>query len=266
MARARLGDLESAITGAEAAIAENPRLEGAYLFLGSACAMQRVPACERRAYGRGLAALPHSARLHRELGLLELGEGRVAHAVARYERALELAGPDQAEYLADLAYAYVYASRLDEAEPLARRAIALAPRCFTCLMAHAQVKLSQKAYGAAAASYRTATQVAPGSTDARHGLAKALFLDGDLDASADLYDALVSDAPRDYRLRVQAAQVAMGRARYREAADFLAPVAVANPKERKLLELLFEAQTKGGDRAAAAETRKRLAALEESGT
>ena len=260
-ARAREGDLDGAIQKAKAALRENPELEVAYLFLGSACAMQRDAACERKAYTRGLQAIPSSAPLHRELGLLELGEGRVEHAVTRYERALELAGPDQAEYLADLAYAYVYATRLADAEPLAERAVTLAPRCFACWMAHAQVGLSKKNYTRAATSYRMATRITPDSTDAQHGLAKALFLDGKLDEAAELYRVLVSGAPQDFRLRVQAAQVAMSRARYQEAAAFLAPVAAANPEERKLLELLFEAQTKSGDRTGAAKTRKRLNAL-----
>ena len=56
----------------------------------------------------------------------------------------------------------------------------------------------------------------------------------------------------------------MARARDREEADVLAPVTVANPKEKRLLELLFEAQTKSGDRAGAAKTRKRLTALKGS--
>lgn len=264
MARARQGDLDGAIQATQTIIKDSPQFEPAYLFLGSACAMRERATCERGAYTQGLQAIPTSAALHRELGLLELGEENIQPAVAAYERALELAGSDhsdQAEYLADLAYAYVYASRVEEAEPLAQRALQLEPECFDCLMTHAQIKLSQKDYGSAASSYRSAAGVMPDSADARHGLAKALFLQGDLKEAADLYAALMSSAPDDYRLRVQAAQVAMKRRRFRSAVKFLAPVAAANPKEKKLLKLLLEAQTKAGDRTGAAKTKKRLRAL-----
>lgn len=261
IAAAKAGDLERAIARSNDAIEKNPTLEHAYLLLGSSCAMKNDSECERAAYQRGLEAIPRSARLKKEMGLWYLGQGKVGEAVKAYEEANQLTGDKEPEYMADLAYAYVYAGKLDDAQRLAERALGLDARCFTCAMSLGQASLSKRDFPAAKGAYGKALSMDPKSFEAKHGLAKAEFLAGNLDAAADHYGALVDARPEDYRLRVQSAQVSMARGAYKEAAKNLKVVADANPKEKALLELLLEAQTKAKDRKGAAATKKQLRSL-----
>lgn len=258
---AKDGNLDLAIERCNAAIDKNAQLEHAYLLLGSSCAMKGDSACEKAAYERGLEALPRSAPLHRELGLWHLGQGEIDAAVARYEQAHELSGGQEPEYMADLAYAYVYAGKVDDAVRLAERALALDPRCYTCAISLGQARLTKRSFDAAAEAYKKALELDPKSADAEHGLAKAEFLAGRLGNAAKHYANLIAAHPEDYRLRVQAAQVAMARKKYAEAAKNLKVVADANPGEKGLLELLLEAQTKAKDRKGAAETQRALEKL-----
>lgn len=258
---AKAGDLALAIERANEAIAATPSNEDAYVFLGSACAMKQDLKCERAAYERGLAALPRSAAIRKELGLLHLQQGEVEQAVKRYEEANELSGGDKPEYLADLGYAYVYAGKLDQADQMASRAVALDARCFPCAMALGQVKLTKREFPAAVEAYRGALKITPASPDAQLGLAKASFLDGDTAEAAKIYASLVQSSPDDGRLRIQAAQVAMARKDYKGAVTYLKPVADANPDQKPLLEMLLEAQTQAKDKAGAAATQKQLRAL-----
>jgi len=261
IAAAKANDLELTMKRCNEAIEKNPSLEHAYLLLGSACAMKGDSDCERAAYDRGIEALPRSAPLKRELGLWFLGQDKAPEAVKAYEEANQLTGGEQPEYMADLAYAYIFAGKIEDAARLAQRALALDARCFSCAMSLGQANLSKRAFDSASAAYKKALDMDPKSADAQHGLAKAEFLAGRLDAAAKLYDALVADKPDDYRLRVQAAQVAMARKKYAEAAESLKIVADANPGQKALLELLLEAQTKAKDKKGAAATKQKLKAL-----
>ena len=258
---AKGGDLDLAIKRSNDAIEKNPNLEHAYLLLGSSCAMKQDLDCERAAYERGLEALPRSAALKRELGLWYLQQGDIPKAVTNYEAAHELSGGKDAGTMADLAYAYVYAGRLDEAETLAARAVKLDGKCFTCAMSLGQARLTKRDFAGAVEAYESARTLEPKSSDAQHSLAKAYFLAGKHDEAARLYEDLIRARPDDYRLRVQTAQVAMARKRYREAVEHLQVVAEANPKQKPLLELLLQAQTKAKDRKGAAATKKKLRRL-----
>jgi tetratricopeptide (TPR) repeat protein len=261
IAAAKANDLDTAIQRAHDAIAKNPSLEHAYLLLGSSCGMKEDLACERAAYERGLEAIPRSAPLRKELGLLLLQQGEVDAAVKRYEEANELSGGQTPEYMADLGYAYVYAGRLAEAVDLSTRALQLDARCFTCAMTLGQAKLTSRDFPGAVSAYRAARDIDPQSEDAQLGLAKAHFLAGQLEPAGDLYEAMVKASPDDGRLRVQAAQVAMAAKRYEDAVAHLQVVAAANPDEKPLLQLLLEAQTKAKDTQGAAATKARLKKL-----
>ncbi len=205
------------------------------------------PECERAFYDDGLAALPRSAALLRERALLHLQEGEPAAAVAKYERANELTNGRSPETLADLAYAYVYVDRLEEARVLADRAVELDERCFSCWMAAGQVSLSRRAFPGAVTSFARAGRLRPNDPDARRSEAKSRFLAGDLDRAAQLYEALVTELPDDVRLRVQAAQVALKRGRPRDAIRHLSAAAQTFPDQPKLQQLLEEARRRAGE-------------------
>jgi len=258
IAAAKAGKLDLAAKRANDAIEKNPNLEHAYLLLGSACAMKDDSACERAAYERGIEALPRSAPLKRELGLWFLQNGKYDEAIQRYEQANTLAGGKAPEYMADLAYAYVFAGKVAKAKSLATDALKLDAGCFTCAMSLGQANLSLREYPDAVEAYKTAAALDRASPDAKHGLAKSYFLAGQLADASGIYEALVSQQPEDHRLRVQAAQVQMAMKKYKAAAAHLQVVADANPGQKALLERLLEAQTKAKDKKGAASTKKRI--------
>lgn len=261
IAAAKADQLAQAIDLANQAIEKNPQLEHAYLLLGSACAMKGDSAAERAAYDRGIEALPSSAPLKRELGLWNLQQGHIEDSVKAYEAANQLTGGQAPDYMADLAYAYVFAGKPDDAQRLAERALELDSQCFTCAMSLGQANLSLRKFPAAVTAYTRASKIDADSPDARHGLAKAHFLAGQLAEATTLYASLLKESPDDHRLRVQAAQVLMAMKKYGEAAKHLQVVADANPQQKALLELLLEAQEKAKDKKGAAATKKRLRGL-----
>ena len=261
IAAANAEDLTLALAKSREAIQKNPNLEQAYLLAGSICGIQGQLECEQESYEAGLVALPKSSALLRERATLHLQQGEVAEAVAKYEEANRLTGHKSPEVLAELAYAYVYVDRLDEAKTLADRAVQLDARCFPCRMAAGQVNLSKKNFPAAIASYEAARNLQPDDPDAARSEAKARFLDGQLDAASSMYEALVKASPDDGRLRVQAAQVAMKAGRFQDAVGHLKVVAAANPTQKKLLEFLAQAQTKAGDSAGAKATLRKASQL-----
>ncbi len=258
---AKAGNLDLAIKKSNEAIEKNPNSEHAYLLLGSACAMKSDSECERAAYKLGIEALPRSAALKKELGLWHLQRDEIQPAIKMYEAAMELSGGKDPEYMADLAYAYVFAGKLDDAEQLATQALKLDGSCFTCAMSLGQAKLSKRDFPGAVNAYDQALSIDKTSGDAKHGLAKGRFLAGNFDAAANLYLELLAASPEDHRLRVQTAQVLMAQKNYSAAAKHLRTVADANPGQKALLKLLLEAQTKAKDKKGAKATKKQLRSL-----
>ncbi len=261
IAFAKADNLDGAIERCQAATGKNPQLEQAYLLWGSSCALKEDAACERGAYAAGLRALPKSAALHKEQGFLELREGHYDAAVQAYESAQKLAPAVEPETLADLAYAYALARRPDDANRVADQAVAADARCFHCAMMQGEVRLMKQNGPGAIESFQAAAQLDPKSTDAQVNLAKSYFLAGRYADARPIYEQLVAADPDNARFRVQAAQVAMTEKQYAPAIAHLSKVAEANPDESRLLEMLLEAQEKGGDKKGAAETKKRLQAL-----
>jgi tetratricopeptide (TPR) repeat protein len=260
IALAKSEDLDGAIASCKAAVAKGPQLEQAYLLWGSSCSLKEDAACEREAYGAGLKALPRSAPLHKEQGFLELREGQYDAAIKSYEEANKLGGADP-ETLADLAYAYALARRVDDGAKAADSAVAGDAKCFHCRMMQGEVRLMKKDTDGAAESFLAATKIDPKSPDAKINLAKTYFVAGRLDEARPLYEELVKSEPDNARYRIQAAQVASAQKKYADAVAHLAEVAKANPEEIRVLELLLEAQNAAADKKGAAETNKRLSAL-----
>lgn len=261
IAFAKSDNLDGAIERCQAATGKNPQLEQAYLLWGSSCALKEDAACERGAYAAGLRALPKSAALHKEQGFLELREGHYDAAITAYEEAKSLSPQVEPETLADLAYAYALARRADEALQTADQAVAADPKCFHCAMMQGEVRLMKQDAKAAIDSFQAAAKLDPNSADAQVNLAKSYFLAGRPKEARPIYEKLVASDPDNARYRVQAAQVAMAEKDYAPAIAHLTRVAEANPEEVRLLEMLLEAQEKGGDKKGAADTKKRLGAL-----
>lgn len=258
---ARAGDDAATRRACEAAIQKDPQLERAYLLLGSSYALAGEGEAEAEVYARGLKALPRSSALYRERGLLYMRAGLYPEAVSSYEEARRLAEAEDPTLLADLAYAYLFVKRQEDAEALARRAYESAPKCFPCAMSYGQVKLSDKDFPAAIEAYERARQLQPGDVDARRSLGKALFLGGRAEEALKIYRALIEADPKDPRLNVQGAQVAMAASQPAEAARYLKRVAADNPGSAPLLTQLKAAQEAAGDDAGAKATAAQLERL-----
>lgn len=261
VAAAKAGELDVAIQKSRDAIAKNPRLERAHLLLGSSCSMVGNDACEAAAYEAGLEAIPTSVALQREMGFLLLRQGQVDEGVRRLEAARNAKTPVEPELLADLAFAYKMAGRLEDARRTVDAATAAAPNCVACLLASGEVALAERDFGGAEAAFAAAVQKDPANADARRSEAKAVFLAGDTERAADLYLDLAKKAPEDLRLQVQAGQVLMKAKRNKEAVTRLQAAAELLPDEPKLLSLLADAQAAAGMTAAAKKTRAQMKAL-----
>jgi tetratricopeptide (TPR) repeat protein len=261
LAAARAGDLGTARAKSEAAIEKNPRIEQAYLLLGSTCAMQGNDACEAAAYERGLATLPKSVALQREMGFLRLRRGEIEAGIRQLEAARDASAEVDPGLLADLAVAYEMAGDLDRARATASAAVEADPGCVSCHLAAGEIALAGERFSDAEAAFARAVQKAPRNVEARRSRAKAVFLSGDLPRAVELYLDLARRAPEDVRVRVQTAQVLMRAKRPADAVPHLRAASELLPEEARLLDLLAEAEAEAGLESAAEATRARAAAL-----
>lgn len=260
LAAARGGKLDEVVPLTEAALEANPRLEQAYLLLGSTCALQGNDACEASAYERGLEVLPTSVALQREQGFFLLRQGKIEEGVARLEAA-RAAAPPAPELLADLAVAYKMAGRMSQARDTAAEAVAADARCVACYLAQGDVALFEKDFAGAEAAFASAVRNDPQNIEARRSRARAAYMGGEVDRAADLFMDLAGRAPEDVRVQVQAGQVLMVAKRPKAARDCFQAATKLLPDEPQLLEMLAQAQTASGDRAAAMATREKIRSL-----
>lgn len=259
--RAAQGDLTECIGLSRRAIEEDASFEEAYLLLGSASAMAGDATGELEAYRQGLAAIPQSATLHDELGMAELGRGDIERAIEALEKARSLSRAGDAKILADLAYAYTFAHRTDEAEALAKTARNLDPNCFQCAMAYGEVLRQKKAFERAAESFAAAAKLAPDDPAPKVSLAKVRYLAGQATEALELYDGLLEAMPDEPALLTQSSQVLLALKRSQEAVERLTAADRLAPKTPAILRLLIEAQTQAGDRNAAQKTKEKLRAI-----
>ncbi len=256
---AKKDDLDTTIAQCRAAIEKNPNLEQAYLLLGSACSLKEDPACEKEAYDDGIAALPTSVALHAEAGFLALQLGQNPDAVAYYEKARDLTDGKNSDVLAHLAYAKGLSGDMKGALVLAKQA-SDDEKCARCAAIHGRLLLASNNVPSAIEMLERARRLDGADVDAASQLAKAYYLAKRVDDAAKLYAELV-DATNDPSLRSEYALVLMKAKRYGDAVTQLNTLTEAFPKEKTLLERLYEAQKKAGDTKGARVTKKKLEAL-----
>jgi tetratricopeptide (TPR) repeat protein len=259
------GDLDGAIKKSKEAIAKSPNMEEAYLLLGSACAMKEDEACEKDAYDRGTAALPQSASLMNESGLLRLRTGDAKGGVEQLERAHELSGRKDAKMMADLAYAYIFVNRLDDGAELAKKARITDPKSIEAAMAHGEVLLRKRDGAGAAEAFSVAialTNDAEVKTNLTRQLAISYAMAGEHEKALEQYRSMLSgEGANDPVLRAQIAASLMNLDRAKDAVTEMQQAVKLAPDDTRFLGLLMKAQEKAGDKKGAAETKKRLAAL-----
>lgn len=255
------GKLSAAIALSRSAIEANPRLEQAYLLLGSSCSIEGNDVCEQAAYQDGLDALPASALLQREMAFFQLRKGQIQEGVRGLEKARSMSNPVKADLLADLAIAYKMAGNIEGANKTIAESIKLDPNCLPCYMAQGEIAASQKDYAAAQEAYQSAIDKAPDSVEARRSLAKTVYLSGDVDRAATLYLRLAESADQDVRVQVQAGQVLMAAKRPGEAVARFEAAQKLVPPNPKLYEMLAKAYDAAGDKTKATAVRAEAKAL-----
>lgn len=260
-AAARDDDLPTAVTWARRAVESDPNTEEGYLLWASCCEQLGDLDCAAEAYSEGLEANPGSATLLRESGLFALQTGDVVEAVRRLEASLSR--DPSPETKSDLAFAYLFQDRADDADALTAEVVAEAPDCFICWMARAEVSTRLSRHDEAVEAYRRAVGLAPQDVDAKAGLAKAMFRAGAPEKALPLFEELVEADPDDVRARVQAAQAASAAGRPERAVEHLKVVAEQRPDDPAVLDALAEAQRAAGDEQGARRTEERRSALED---
>lgn len=253
------GETEAAIIETEKVLATRPQLEEAYALLSALYAMKEDAEGSRAALERGLAALPESAALLHARGMARLEGEDPKGAVQDLEAARERSKPPSAELLADLAYAYLYAQRPQEAETTARQAAERDPKAFAPAFVLGEALLLGQKPEEAVLAFERAAAAAPEEASAKRRLAKALNLAGRHEEALERLDALIATTPGEPMLRAEAAGALVNLGRAKEAVVYLEKAIELAPKEKALYVFLEKAQTAAGDVKGAKATRRKLA-------
>ena len=259
---ARANDVDGAIAATRAAIAEGGGLETAHLLLASLCGIKQDNACVAQALEGGLAELPQSTELLHARGMYFLESGEVPPAIADLERAQELTTGKDPDIAADLAYAYVFVGRIDEAELLAAAARRAAPRSFAAAYAHGEALIRKDRAKDALEAYQAALAIEPGNALAKRRVALALSKQGeDAKALAIYVELIKSGEDQDPGLHAASAGALIKLGRADEAVKAMRAAVQLAPKERKYLELLLRAEEAAGDKKGAKSTKAKLDSL-----
>jgi tetratricopeptide (TPR) repeat protein len=248
--RAREGDLAGAISASKEAIAEDPRSEEAHLLLSSLHEMGGDRLAAEKALRGGIEKLPGSAELHHALGMNLLEGGDSAMAVAELEKAKELGGGNQkAELLADLAYAYLFTNKLEDAERLAGEARKLDPKGYAAAFTHGEALLRLERWREAAEAYRVAIQASPDESLPKARLATALIKTGDFQGALEPLEQLLKtekDDPARIHAAIAHAKLQLGLPK--EAVAHAKSAVELAPKIEAYKKLLSEAQAAAGEK------------------
>jgi len=259
---ARDGDLTGAAAQARRAAELDPRLQEAYLLLGSLCSVAGDAPCARDAYRQGLEALPTASDLHHALGMLELEAGATADAVKSLEEAHRLTGAKNPDIASDLAYAYVFVKRLDDAERLAQQARKAAPKSFAAAYTLGEVLLRKGRPAEAVEAFEAALTISSTEPAAKKRLAAAHAANGAHAKALTIYDELrTGPAAKDPRVHAATAGVLLELGRAKDAVTAMESAVALAPKNRRLLELLLHTQEQAKDKKAARRTKNQLRKL-----
>jgi tetratricopeptide (TPR) repeat protein len=105
---------------------------------------------------------------------IDLAEGRLAEAVATFERSVAVDPDPPPRLLEELGTAYARAGRVSEAEAVLRRALEKAPDLFTAQQSLGDLLLGRGAFEEAEALLREGVRFHPGDPEVRRSLARAL--------------------------------------------------------------------------------------------
>jgi tetratricopeptide (TPR) repeat protein len=145
-------------------------------------------------YQRTLAIKPDYATAHNNLGLALAAQGRLAEAVPHYERALELQ-PDFAEAQNNLGGALTAQGRLAEAVPHYERALQLQPDFAEACYNLGNTLARQGRLADAVEQFERALRLKPDDFKARYNLGNALAKQGELAEAIQQFEWALRLAP-----------------------------------------------------------------------
>lgn len=253
--------LQEAIDETKTVIGSTPNHAEAYLLLSSLHAVTGNGEAALQALDDGLAAIPNDPALYQARGMLRLENGDHARAVEDLETAKNGSKEPSAQLLADLAYAYIFVSRLDDALPAAKTAHEKDPKSFEAAYVLGEVLWRKQDKEGAVAAYESAVQLAPKEAMVRRRLAAGYGSLGRYGDALKIYDTLIEQSPNDPSLYAGAANALFGMEKKKQAVQRLQKAVELAPESTKYLELLLKAQREAKDRRGAKATERKLKKL-----
>lgn len=258
--RARDGDVEGAVQAARQAVTEQPRSEEAHLLLASLLGLQDDTAGAVAAIDEGLSSIPSSAALHHAKGMTALESDDLKTAVDELEQARTFARPEQrAEILADLAYAYLFSGKTEDAEKLATESRALDPKSYAAAFTHGEALLRLGRFADAAEAYQAAATISPDEVLPRSRLVTALMKSGNFKEAVPALEALLPlEKENPARIHAALAQSKLELGQAKEAVKHAQKAVELQPDEDSYRALLADCQDAAGDKKGAKATRAKL--------
>jgi tetratricopeptide (TPR) repeat protein len=182
------GEFAPAVRVARAAVAVTPNPD-VVIVLAQALRASRDVDGAREVMTKAIAGAPNVARLHAELGDVELSAGRIPAARASFERAAALS---EDAGLRGLIFTDIADRRLDAARRRVDLALQKDPRNVDLIVLSAQVAFAADDSASARVQLDRAVDLEPGSVERHVTLAKASFASGDADTALREYEWLAS--------------------------------------------------------------------------
>ena len=190
---------------------------------------QRPDLAERRLRD-ALAINPDMAAALRLLGIVCLQDGRLADAIAHFERSLQLE-PLHPDALSNLAFAYFQAKNINVALELIDTCRRLYPDYVPALLQEGLIKLAVDPETAIEA-LRAATEAEPGNPGPRNNLAVALARIGDFDGAREQLETVLDANPNNFTALFNTAALYAKTTNATEAVSWLARAMQQIPPEQ----------------------------------
>lgn len=225
---ARNEDYRSEIVLWTDTLAKRPKNALAHFMLAGAQERAGRVAEAIASYERGLELKPDFSIGHESLGRLLLREGRGEEAMAHLESAVRIQ-PEFGDAHANLGNAYLAAGRLTEAVGHLEKAVALLPKSAETRYNFANALAAAGLRGEAITEYEAALRLDPQSAEARFNLANALLAEQRVEEAVTQYRAAVKLRP-DYAVaHYNLANVLAGTGRQAQAVEHYQAALGARP-------------------------------------
>ncbi len=149
-------------------------------------------------FAKTVQATPTSARAHLNVGNVARRQGRLAEAVAAYNRSLRI-DPGYPDALSNLAGIHASQGRIDEALPLILRALEKAPDDITLLNNLGSIYFQKSRFSDAAQLFEQSLEIDPQQPVAHYNLGLIRFEEGKPNASRRHFERVAGRGPQFVR-------------------------------------------------------------------